>query len=245
MWGKVILYRSINTELRHLRSQSRIMNCLLAAATTKEIAPFLDHYRNNDIQQDIDILITGIGLAAATYALTKQINSKKPDIIIQAGIAGCFNTNISPGKVVVVQQDTIADMGVIENKQLNTMFDLGLIKLNQLPYKNGWLVNPHKDLIKKTTCKAVSAISVNHITTSKQMTGFYEKKFRAVIESMEGAALHYVCLMEKIPFLQIRSISNYIGERNKKRWNMKDSIINLNKEIINLISNLKPQTSNL
>ena len=55
------------------------------------------------------------------------------------------------------------------------------------------------------------------------MTGFYENKFLPVIESMEGAALHYVCLMEKIPFLQIRSISNYIGERDKKKWNMKDA----------------------
>jgi futalosine hydrolase len=55
---------------------------------------------------------------------------------------------------------------------------------------------------------------------------------------MEGAALHYVCLMEKIPFLQIRSISNYIGERNKKNWNMKESIINLNKELIRLLEQL-------
>ncbi|MBK8310223.1 MAG: hypothetical protein IPL04_04300 [Chitinophagaceae bacterium] len=57
-----------------------------------------------------------------------------------------------------------------------------------------------------------------------------------MVESMEGAALHYVCLMEKIPFIQLRAISNYITERNKKKWNMKESITNLNKEIIKLLN---------
>ncbi len=44
--------------------------------------------------------------------------------------------------------------------------------------------------------------------------------------------------MEKIPFLQIRSVSNYIGERNKKKWNMKESIINLNNELTSLLYKL-------
>ena len=70
------------------------MNCLLVAATAKEITPFLDHYRNGNNKPDIDILITGIGLTAATYALVKQIDIKKPDLVIQAGIAGCFDKNI-------------------------------------------------------------------------------------------------------------------------------------------------------
>jgi futalosine hydrolase len=220
------------------------MNCLLVSATAKEISPFLDHYRNGDNKPDLDILITGIGQTATTYALVRQISLKKPDLIIQAGIAGCFDKNISLGSVVVVKLDTFADQSVIENKQLKTMFDLGLIKFNQSPFSKGWLVNPNKDFIKQTKLKAVKGVSVNHITTAKQMIGLYQEKFQPTIESMEGAALHYVCLMEKISFLQIRSISNYIGERNKKKWNIKNAIINLNKEIINLISNLHTQTSN-
>jgi futalosine hydrolase len=44
--------------------------------------------------------------------------------------------------------------------------------------------------------------------------------------------------MEKIPFLQIRSVSNYIGQRNKNKWNSKDAITNLNQEIINLTGKL-------
>ena len=81
-------------------------------------------------------------------------------------------------------------------------------------------------------------MSVNEITTSRQKVKFYKQAFNPVIESMEGAALHYVCLMEKIPFVQIRGISNYIAERNKKNWNMKESISNLNNELIRLLKNI-------
>ena len=82
-----------------------------------------------------------------------------------------------------------------------------------------------------------SILPVNEISTSKQMIKFYRDTFNPVTESMEGAALHYVCLMEKIPFLQIRSISNYIGERNKKKWNMQESINNLNENLKRIINN--------
>lgn len=218
------------------------MSILLAAATAKEIQPFLDHYRRSDSIPDVDVLITGIGLVSATYALAKQVSIKKPLLVIQAGIAGCFDKNIPLGSVVVIKQDTIADLSVMENNQLLTMFDTGLVKSTHIPYSKGWLVNPDKELMKRTRLKAVKAVTVNHITTSKQMIQQYRDKFNPVTESMEGAALHYVCLMEKIPFFQIRGLSNYIGERDKKKWNIKEAVSNLNKEIPGIITtlNLKP-----
>ncbi|HYM95432.1 MAG TPA: futalosine hydrolase [Chitinophagaceae bacterium] len=215
------------------------MQILLTAATAKEINPFLEQYNNSKIETPVDVLITGIGLTSAAYHLTKQINLKKPDIIIQAGVAGCFDKKIPLGSVLAVKQDAIADESVIELKKLKTLFDLNLVPQNQFPFQNGWLVNPHTAFSGKTRLKKVKAISVNQITTSKQMIGFYKKEFNPALESMEGAALHYVCLMEKIIFLQIRSLSNYIGERDKKNWNMKEAIINLNGAIIRLLKSIK------
>jgi len=108
---------------------------------------------------------------------------------------------------------------------------------DQYPYKKGWLINPNKEVLKKTKLKIVKGISVNQISTSKQIIKFYRDVFDPVTESMEGAALHYACLMENVPFVQIRSISNYIGERNKKKWDMMDSIANLNDTLIKTINN--------
>ena len=204
------------------------MNCLIVAATPIEITPFLGYFKSSNIK-NIDILITGIGLTATTYSLMRQLRLKKPDVVLQAGVGGCFDTSIPLGQVVVVKQEAIADQSVIELNQLKTLFDLKLVPQDQFPFKKGWLIN---------NSEVLKGISVNEITTSKQKVKFYTETFNPVVESMEGAALHYVCLMENIPFIQLRAVSNYIAERNKKNWNMKESILNLNKEIIKLLNNL-------
>lgn len=213
------------------------MNILLVAATAKEITPFFEYYRSTKKLQDIDVLITGIGLTATTYHLAKQLSIKKPGLVIQAGVAGCFDKSLSLGSVVVVKKEAIADQSVIELNELKTMFDLGLVPQDQFPFKNGWLEN-ESVILKKLKLKKVNGISVNEITTDAEKVKFYKKGFEPVVESMEGAALHYTCLMEKIPFVQLRSISNYITERDKKKWNMKESIINLNQELIKLLEHL-------
>ena len=217
------------------------MICLLVAATALEISPFLECYRSerNQLPDDLhlDILITGIGLTATTYSITKQIQIRRPDIIIQAGIGGCFNQDLVLGSVVAIKQEAIGDQAVIEKGKLKTLFDLNLLTKNQFPFSKGWLINK-SDVLKRIKLRKVKGITINEITTSKNKIKLYQDIFDPVIESLEGAALHYICLMEKIQFLQIRSASNYIGERNKKNWNMKDSIGNLNKEIIRLLKTI-------
>jgi len=239
MWRKVNIYRSYKVNPTFaLKFYS--MKCLLIAATAKEILPFLNHYRSadNTIKADVDILITGVGLTATTYHLTRQVSLKKPGMVIQVGIAGCFKKNIPLGSLVAVKQDCIADETVVEKKELKTLFDLKLSEPNALPYKNKWLINPDTDVFTKNKYKTVKSVSVNHITTDKKMIAAYIDKFNPAIESMEGAALHYVCLSEKIPFLQLRTVSNYIGERDKAKWNIKDAIVNLNNELIRLFESL-------
>jgi futalosine hydrolase len=81
----------------------------------------------------------------------------------------------------------------------------------------------------------VKAISVNEISTQRRRIEFYKESFDPILESMEGAALHHVCLMEKIEFIQLRSVSNYVGERNKKNWRLQTSIDKLNTELITLL----------
>ena len=161
------------------------MNCLVVAATIMEITPFLEQYkakRGLFANIEIDVLITGIGLTATTYSLTKQINIKRPDIVIQAGVGGCFNNAIPLGSVLAIKQEVVADQSVIELDTLKTMFDLKLVPQNQYPYINGLLVNK-SDILKKVKLKKVKAVSTNEITTSKQKVKFYAATFDPVVET--------------------------------------------------------------
>lgn len=216
------------------------MNCLVIAATAFEIAPLLEDYRTKprSMKGETDFLVTGVGLVACTYNLQKQVGYKRPDLIIQAGIAGCFDAAVPLTRVVAISKDTIADQGVTEEKIPRSIFHLGLADADEFPYKKGWLVNPHRSLIKKTGLPTGAAISINQVSTSPETIDAYRNIFRPLVESMEGAALHYVALREKIPFLQLRSISNYIGERDKRKWKTRESIATLNKALARVLSTL-------
>jgi len=217
-----------------------IMHILIIAATHDEIqeaSVFFEEkkYKKEDLK--IQIAVTGIGLVSTTYMLGRHINAHRPDIIIQAGIAGSFLKDKS-NAIVVVNKESLADMGVQEDGLFKSIFDLRLAGKNDPPFTNGYLVNPYQKLLSLTGFEQAIAISVNEITTEKNKIEWYHQNFAPVIESMEGAALHYVCLQEKIPFLQIRSVSNYIGEREKSKWTIKQAITILNEQLILLTNKL-------
>jgi futalosine hydrolase len=207
------------------------MQVLLVAATEMEIAPLKE--------QNIpaDLLITGVGSPGSIYKLGKALQQKKYDQVIQAGIAGTFNPGILLGEVVLVQKDVFADLGMIEKKILIPLFDTGLADKEEFPYQNGWLENKN-NFIQHSPLRKVTAVTVNSVSDDQEMAEQYVQKFNAEIETMEGAALHYVCLQENIPFLQIRSISNRVGERDKAKWQMKEAIKNLNKELAVLLKEI-------
>src|ERR1700752_3937330 len=129
------------------------MHCLLVAATAAEITPFTDHLsiteKLNHIDFDIDILITGVGSNAATYSLTRYLQHKRPDLVIQAGVAGSFDPTVPLGTVFAVKQDVLADQGVQEKDEFLDVFDLNLGSANELPYKKGVLPNPYLNLVKR------------------------------------------------------------------------------------------------
>ncbi|MDQ3551768.1 MAG: futalosine hydrolase, partial [Bacteroidota bacterium] len=177
-------------------------------------------------------------LMAATYAITKQILHKPPAIIIQAGISGCIDEKLNLGEVVVVKDEVVGDIGVMENKAFKTLFDLNLLQKDDQPWKNGKLVNTNKNLLLSSGLKQVHAVSVHEISTHPKRIQYYKESLQAQIEHMEGAALHFVGIMEGIPFLQIRSVSNLASVRDKTKWKLDESITNLNNELQKMISQL-------
>lgn len=213
------------------KSEIRDMNVLIVAATDFEIELFKQQNKT------ADILVTGVGIPATIYHLTKKLLTKNYELVIQAGIAGTFREGGSLSEVVAVKEDCFADLGIEEKNTLFTLFDNGFIKENDFPFSDGMLVNP-SPFLENIFLPKVRAITVNTISDNNFRNQKIKEKFNAQIETMEGAAFHYVCLQQKINFLQMRSISNKVGERNKSNWELQSSIENLNKELIKIIDNL-------
>jgi len=211
-----------------------VMEVLLCAATRFEIEPIIQHIESQKVK-NIDILLTGVGLTAATYQLTRYVCKNRPQLIIQAGIAGALDYNLELGSVVAVESEIIGDLGVMEQDRFHSLFDMNFIQKNETPWTNGRLVNTF-EIMDQLILSRLQGVSINEITTLPSRIDHYKNALGASIESMEGAALHYVGLMENIPFLQVRSLSNFAGERDKSKWQLKNAIENLNKELIPIIS---------
>lgn len=218
------------------------MKCLLLAATFAEIAPAVDYFKQSEkrlhIDMELDVLVGGVGMLATAYRLTRHIALRRPDMIIQAGIAGCFDRAVPLCKVYAVKQEALADTGVWEKQDWTDLFDMKLMKKQEAPFKNGRLVNPHKTLLQRCKLPLAKAVTVNQTSTGRKQISAIYGKYQPLLESMEGAALHYVALQENTPFLQLRSVSNYIGERNKSKWNISGAITSLNGELVRLFEGL-------
>ena len=207
------------------------MRILLAAATTFEVRTVVERF-------SVETVITGVGLVSTTYHLQKALSISQPDLVIQAGIGGCFDTDRPLGTLVAVKEEVIGDQGVEEQGRFRDLFELSFADPDLAPYTNARLVNPHLDKFNLMRWPEVSGLSVNEVSTRQDRIVHWNTTYRPTVESMEGAALHFVCGMEGVPFIQVRALSNYIGERDKHKWDITGAIKNLNDGVGSLIQKL-------
>lgn len=205
------------------------MNILVVAATGQEISPFLQKH------PQVDHLITGVGTTCTTYHLTRRLRQMDYDLVIQAGVAGVFGDAFQLGEVVCIQRDGFAGSGVLENGNQFSLFEKSLWT-DEHPFTHGWLMNNMEGL-DQFGFPLADAITVDMVTNDPLINNrIFEKYHPAAVESMEGAAFHYVCLMEEISFLQLRAISNKVGEREKTLWRMDEAISNLNAALEKMVT---------
>lgn len=191
---------------------------------------------------ELDIRITGIGSMITGYNLCSLIRSRRPDYIIQAGVAGSFSDRLPPGSAALIREELMIDLGAEENDQFLDVFDLSLLNPDTPPFVNKLLPNPGIQAWEGYPLPLARGATVNAIRSSAAHTAVIRKKYDPETESMEGAAFHYVCLMENIPFIQLRAISNYVGERNKKNWKLREAVDRLDKELAEIIQKLIRQS---
>jgi len=218
------------------------MRIIITAATIGEWMPVFVNmntlYTGESQRLKIRFHQSGVGMLASAVSLTRLVSEEKPDLIIQAGIAGCFDSNMPLGKVVVVKEEILGDVGVEEDGKWKDLFDLKLEKSNYHPFEKRKLPNPWLSTYNLLKLPELTGITVNQISTQPSRIEQLKKKYGAVVESMEGAALHFICREANIPFIQIRAISNYIGERNKAHWKMKEAIEALNEVLVKYVDRL-------
>ncbi|MBN1820901.1 MAG: futalosine hydrolase [Prolixibacteraceae bacterium] len=224
------------------------MKLLIVSATWMEVRlladelKFMEEYGNNlkkykykDVE--IDILITGIGTTFTTFHLTNTLLTGKYELVVNMGIAGSFSKDLQIGQVVNVVSEEFADLGIEEKDRFLTLFDSGFISSDEFPFENGLLKNSFSGL--NDSLMAVRGITTNKSNGRESSINELFSRFNAHIESMEGAAVFYVCKWLGVPFLEIRAISNYIEPRDSSKWNIPAALENLSAETLKVINRIK------
>jgi futalosine hydrolase len=178
-------------------------------------------------------LVTGIGSVATSWAMMAWIaKNGKPDLAINGGIAGSYNEGIVKGEVVMPVSDCFADAGIEDVDRFLTLQEAGLLDKNEFPYREGVI---HSDRFYtekfRNVIRPVRAITVNTSTGSASTVIKMVEKYNPEIETMEGATFFYLCSVENIPFLALRSISNKVEPRNRNSWNISLALSSLTEKI--------------
>lgn len=220
------------------------MRILFVGATCFELYQFFEnlvevegegknifHYKWYDLE--IDLLIPGIGMTFTAYHLTRALYANKYDLVINAGIAGSFRDELSIGTVVNVTSEQICDLGIEECNTVISLFEAGFMETDQFPFKNGKLLNPNH--FKEMELASVEGVTGNISHGTPDSIAKIAAGFDPDVESMEGAAVFYVCMHEQVPFLEIRAISNYVEARDTAKWDIPLAIENLTDELFRFL----------
>jgi len=95
------------------------------------------------------------------------------------------------------------------------------------------LINPNQ--FQKLEITTVQGITGNVSHGTADSIARIKNQFNPDIESMEGAAVFYVCLLEQVPFVEIRGISNYVTVRDTDKWDIPAAIKNLAEELFGFL----------
>ena len=225
---------------------------LIVSATPGEIEPLLKSLKPTISGEGlatpvvhkgirIDVLITGVGMVATTFHLTRALYNEEFELVINAGIAGTFTRYVPLGSVLNITSEEFSEMGSEAGQKFLSVFELGLQDKNRFPYQNGRLINDsYRDMNYKTLkpLSKVHSITVNKVHGSEETIAETLSYYQPVVESMEGGAFFYCCIMNNLPFVELRGISNFIEKRNRTDWNIELAVTNLNKTVMKLIDEI-------
>ena len=223
------------------------MRILIVAATSAEIGPLVAglQYRSDGDSHvtnyargthEIDVLTTGVGMVATAAWCSRVLATHDYDMALNVGICGSFDTAIAAGAVVHVVSEQLPEMGAEDDEAFLTMQDLRLLGNDEFPFQTGRLVNPgppgNSVLLQ---LPGVHGITVNTVHGNDRSIAAVRQRCEPHVESMEGAAFMYGCLIHRIPFAAVRAVSNVVEKRNRGGWKMAEAIANLNATALRIV----------
>jgi nucleoside phosphorylase len=162
----------------------------------------------------IPVHICGVGMAECATTTARVIATERPDLVILAGIAGTYTAALSIGETVAVGSEVVADMGRRSGGEFTPLFQ--------------------KTYTASVVPAGYRAVPSNTVNCAGALV---EQPAGAEIENMEGAAFFAVCAEFCVGAMEIRTVSNRVGEPIAGE-NLQLSITRLAEELHKIVETL-------
>jgi futalosine hydrolase len=219
------------------------MRILIVAATRLEVTPLLSGLgaaathpggalRHSHAGHDVEVLTTGIGMVATAARVSRALSTVSYDLAFNVGVCGAFDPALELGTVVHVVSDRLVEMGAEDGDRFLTADELHLecdSELTAFPPTSAALAR----------LPPVTGITVNTIHGNERSIAAVTERFRPQVESMEGAAFMYACMIHRpMPFAEVRAVSNVVERRNRAVWRLREAATNLGATVLRILESL-------
>ncbi|WP_068777316.1 futalosine hydrolase [Paenibacillus sp. FJAT-26967] len=172
-----------------------------------------------------DVAIAGVGPVAAAITTTSALAAGSYGLVINMGIAGGFLGRAEIGSLVVASEIIAADLGAQSPGGFISLDELGF-GTARVPAHAG-LAARVADALRASglTAGMGAVLTLSTVTgTAEAARELAARIPEAAAEGMEGFGVASAAYSRGIPALEIRSISNAVGPRDKAAWRIKDAL---------------------
>ncbi len=177
----------------------------------------------------IVVTVCGVGKVAAAMTTSEIISAYSPDEIINLGIAGGVSSELKTGDICIsdgfVQYDyDLSPLGMKKGE----LDELCITVINADKSLSEKLYGIAGNLFGNRHCCLGIVATGDTFVSAKETSEMLRREFNASVCDMEGAAIAFVCYMNKIPFCAVRSVSDNADEDSPVDFNefRKQAVIN-------------------
>jgi futalosine hydrolase len=160
----------------------------------------------------VEFFASGVGPVEAALATARKLAHEPYAAVVNAGIAGAFRTRAQIGDAVLVGDEQLADLGLEGGAPLHLPGGAALVEREQA---DAALVAR----CVSSSLPAAGGLTVATVTTTDATAKRLEARYGADVESMEGFSVLRAAALAGVPALEVRGISNYVGDRARSEWN--------------------------
>ncbi len=195
---------------------------------------------------EIVSVVSGVGKTNAAHAVTVLIKNYHPALIVNFGIGGAYpSSKLKTGDIAVAAGEVYADEGVLLRNGFHTLeyIDIPLLKKGRRKYFNQFPADTGAGLLMVDAAAASgfralqgTFATVSACTGTRQQAEELSKRFGAICENMEGAAIAHICLIYGVPFAEVRGISNMADDRDTSKWEIRRASANCQKTVMEFVA---------